>query len=59
MKVFNTNLNFSIDKELNEVVVKVIDKDTQEVVRQIPAENLLSMAKHFEKYGSFFFNKNV
>jgi flagellar protein FlaG len=59
IKIFNTNLNFSIDKELNKVVVKVIDKETKEVVRQIPPEELLKMAKDFEKYGSFLFNKNV
>ena len=59
IKIFNTNLDFSIDKELNKIVVKVIDKDSKEVVRQIPPEDVLKMAKNFEKYGSFLFNKNV
>lgn len=59
IKIFNTNLDFSIDKELNKIVVKVIDKETEEVVRQIPSEDILKMAKNFEKYGSFLFNKNV
>lgn len=59
IKMFNTNLNFSIDKESNKVVVKVIDKDTKEVVRQIPPDELLKIAKNFEKYGSFLLNKNA
>jgi len=59
IKIFNTDLDFSIDKELNKIVVKVIDKETEEVVRQFPPEHILKMAKNFEKYGSFLFNKNV
>ncbi len=41
----NLNIAFSLDKESGEQVVKVIDKETEEVVRQIPSEELLKLHK--------------
>ena len=37
---FNRRLRFSINKELNEVVVKVIDGETDKVIKEIPPEVL-------------------
>jgi flagellar protein FlaG len=37
---FNRKLKFSINRELNEVVVKVIDSETDKVIREIPPEEL-------------------
>ncbi len=39
------NLEFSVDKDTKQVVVKVIDAESGEVVRQIPAEAVLAMAR--------------
>jgi len=39
----NTSLNFSIDDTLGTVVIKVVDKTSGDVVRQIPAEEVLLM----------------
>jgi flagellar protein FlaG len=33
----------------NETVVKVIDRETQEVIRQIPPEELLELTKHLNE----------
>ena len=37
----NTSLNFSIDDTSGTVVIKVVDKTSGDVVRQIPAEEVL------------------
>ena len=37
------SLKFQIHDRLNEVMVKVIDSETQEVIREIPPEKLLDM----------------
>jgi flagellar protein FlaG len=37
-------LQFSVDEESGATVVKVIDTQTKEVIRQIPAEEVLSIA---------------
>lgn len=40
------DLNFSYDPESGETVVKVLDRSTQEVIRQIPDEIFLRLAQN-------------
>jgi flagellar protein FlaG len=40
------NLNFSVDEASGQTVVKVIDSDSEEVIRQIPSEEMLTLARH-------------
>ncbi len=48
----NRKLEYSVHKPTKEVVVKVINTDTNEVVREIPSEKILDMvAKMWEKAG--------
>jgi flagellar protein FlaG len=39
-------LNFSIDEELGKTVVTVVDENTGDVIRQIPSEDMLTLAKN-------------
>jgi flagellar protein FlaG len=39
-------LNFSIDEQLGETVVRVIDENTGDVIRQIPSEDMLQLSKN-------------
>lgn len=41
----NNALSFSLDHESDKMVVKVIDQGTKEVIRQIPSEEMLALAK--------------
>lgn len=48
------SFEFSIHEATKEIVVKVIDKDTNEVIREIPNEKILDMvAKMWEMSGIF------
>lgn len=38
-------LEFTVDKQLDQVIIKVFDAETREVIRQIPAEEVLSLAR--------------
>ncbi|MBT9614036.1 MAG: flagellar protein FlaG [Burkholderiales bacterium] len=38
------NLQFLVDKANNRIIVKVVDKETGEVIRQIPGEETLAIA---------------
>ena len=40
------DLEFSIDDVSGRQVVKVIDSESEEVIRQIPAEEILDLARH-------------
>ena len=42
----NRELNFSVDDSSGAVVVKVIDPQTNEVIRQIPAEAVLAVLQN-------------
>ncbi|WP_024872834.1 flagellar protein FlaG [Tolumonas lignilytica] len=39
------SLNFSVDKELGDTVVKVVDSSTNKLIRQIPSDDWLFIAK--------------
>jgi len=48
VKSTNRNLNFSVDDSLGVPIVRVVDPETQDVIRQIPAEETLRIAKSLE-----------
>lgn len=39
------NLQFSVDKELDRTIIRVVDTDTKQVIRQIPSEEMLAIAR--------------
>jgi len=43
------NLEFSVDKDAGQIVINVRDKETDEIVRQIPSEEVLELAKNLHK----------
>ncbi len=46
MQTFSTDLEFSIDASTKQVVVTVTDKNTHQVIRQIPSEEMLRVSQH-------------
>lgn len=45
VKTANNSLEFSIDQDTGIDLVKVIDSSTKEVIRQIPSEEIVAIAK--------------
>jgi len=43
------NLNFSIDETTGYHVVRVMNPDTGELIRQLPSEELLKISREFER----------
>jgi flagellar protein FlaG len=43
------NIEFSVDDDSKQVIVKVIDQQTKQVLRQIPNEEVLEIAKSLDK----------
>jgi flagellar protein FlaG len=50
------NLNFSVDRETDETVIKVMNSETQEVIRQFPSEEALKLTQHIEGMMGLIFN---
>jgi len=46
---YNTALSFSVDQNSGRLVVKVVDNETQEVIKQIPSEEALRIARSLEQ----------
>lgn len=44
-----SDINFSIDSESGRTVVKVIDRSTKEIIRQIPSQEFLDMSKALDR----------
>lgn len=45
----NSDIQFTTDKDTGIDVVKVIDRESKEVIRQIPSEDVLQIAKALDK----------
>jgi flagellar protein FlaG len=60
-KLLGRTLRFEIDRELNQVVVKVIDKDKEsgEVIRQIPPEEYIQILKRLQDMGGALLDREV
>lgn len=52
-QIVSRDLNFSIDEASGETVIKVVDPATDEVVRQIPSEEVLRIARSLESGRGF------
>lgn len=48
-EIQKVSLRLQVEKELQEVVVKVVDIDTDEVIRQIPSEQTIEIAKRLDE----------
>jgi len=46
VKEHDRTLNFSVDRSLQRTVVRVVNSETGETIRQIPSEEMLSMARN-------------
>lgn len=49
VQTVNRTLAFSIDEHSGQTVVRVFNRDTEELIRQIPAEHTLKLAAALEK----------
>jgi len=49
MRMMASNLQFTVDEETGLDVVKVVDTDTKEIIRQFPSEEVLAIAKAFNQ----------
>ena len=57
--VLNRKLSYSINKELNQVVVKVIDSKTDKVIRVIPSEALLKLHSRMKEVIGLIFDEEI
>jgi flagellar protein FlaG len=49
VQTMSSDLQFSVDESSGNSVVRVIDRATQEVIRQIPSEEMLAIARALDR----------
>ena len=49
-KLKGWEVNFEVDQDLNQTVIKVVDAETQKTIRQIPNEELLTISKRLQAF---------
>ena len=57
--VFNTSLAFAVDDPTGRTVIKVMDKITEEVIRQIPPENALKLMANMRNVMGMFLDVQI
>ena len=58
-QTFNKKLQFIVDQNSNEVIVKVIDKATDKVIKVLPPEELQRLHRKLKETIGFLFNEMV
>lgn len=57
MTSLGTNIRFAYDESYKGLTVRVIDKNTGDVIRQIPSEEAIKMAQYFKNALGLIFDK--
>lgn len=55
MQNLNRNILFSVDDKSGDTVIKVVDSETEELIRQIPSQEVLDVRNSVEKYRGLLF----
>lgn len=55
----SASISFSKDKDTNLLVIKIIDNETKEVIRQVPPEELVRLKKRLMDLQGLIFDKKV
>lgn len=56
---FNRRLEFSINEDTNQVIVKIIDQDSGDVVKQIPPEDVVRVHARIREAIGLLFDQKI
>ncbi len=59
MNVLQTNIGFSINTDLEKVIVTVTNKETDEVIRQIPPKELVALQEKMKELTGIIFSETA
>lgn len=58
-RLFNRRLKFSVNEEINRVVVKVIDGTTDKVIKEIPPEEIQKLVARIKETIGILFDEEI
>jgi len=51
VQAVHRQLQFNVDQESGKTIIRVVDAESKETIREIPSEEVLKMQKRLEQYG--------
>ena len=58
-ETIQTKLNFSVHEENNEIIVRVVDKETNQLIRQFPSDEMLALQDKMRDLAGFLYNADA
>ena len=55
---FNEKVRFDLDDKTNRIIIKLINRDTNEVVSEIPSKYSIRLFEHFQEYMGLFVDES-
>jgi len=55
----NSNIEFSVNEDTGQLVVKIIDRNTKEVIRQMPSAEMIAIAKTLDSIKGLFVKQSA
>ena len=59
LKQVTNDLEFSRDTETGKIVVRIVDADTQQIIRQFPSEEMLAIARAINRFEGFLIKQKA
>ena len=59
MTLINRSLNFEVDEDNGRTVIKIIDRETGDLIKQLPSEDMLKLISHMQEMQSLLSGESV
>jgi len=54
-----SRVELSVDEDINQVIFRVVDKESGDLIRQIPSEKVVELARLFSEHSGLFVEENI
>ncbi|MCA9456549.1 MAG: flagellar protein FlaG [Nitrospiraceae bacterium] len=59
LKQVDPRIEISLEKDINQVIFRVVDKESGELIRQIPSEKAVELARLFSGHSGLLVEENI
>ena len=59
MEILNHSIRFSVDDESDRMIVKIVNSETNEVIRQIPPKEMLQLMHRLDQMAGLMLDEKV
>lgn len=59
LESMNMSIQFNVDKGSKDIVIKIVDRNSGEVIRQIPSDEVLRLREHMTEMAGLIVQETV